>query len=317
VNTQGDIQHKHRTKGIARAASKLITHQDFVDQLVHPIESRRINRRIGSKLHNIYTYEVNKRDLCSYDDKRYILDDGIHTLAYGHHSIPQKQAIPADEASNNDTSGIGTSQSSSGNSILSFSEYSQQYQAASSNTLANRRLQNAETFDYPVGREPGEVAAHARITHIVSTATNSSFSIENHRLHSDLIDALFAFARGQSQTLPTEHFINPYEMQSIVGHIREQLFLNFNSFNIRKKIGTLIILFRNDNTRASVRRELARLSEQEQKARAAKQMRFDPEMRELAELAAADAADRDAEQEIVPDADEENEFFPIPDFEFA
>ena len=28
-----------------------------------------------------------KRGLCSFDDKRYLLEDGIHSLAYGHYSI--------------------------------------------------------------------------------------------------------------------------------------------------------------------------------------------------------------------------------------
>lgn len=31
--------------------------------------------------------ETEKRGLCSYDDKRYMLEDGISTLAYGHHAI--------------------------------------------------------------------------------------------------------------------------------------------------------------------------------------------------------------------------------------
>jgi len=37
-----------------------------------------------SHKHNIYTEKVNKVALSADDDKRVILDDGIHTLAYGH-----------------------------------------------------------------------------------------------------------------------------------------------------------------------------------------------------------------------------------------
>ena len=41
---------------------------------------------------------MNKRGLCAYDDKRYLLADGVHSLAYGHHSIPAKvHAIEPEE----------------------------------------------------------------------------------------------------------------------------------------------------------------------------------------------------------------------------
>ena len=41
-------------------------------------------RGFKSKNHEIFTYESNKISLCDFDDKRYILPDGIHTLPYGH-----------------------------------------------------------------------------------------------------------------------------------------------------------------------------------------------------------------------------------------
>ena len=34
--------------------------------------------------HGIFTYQSNKISLSCFDDKRYILDDGINTLPYGH-----------------------------------------------------------------------------------------------------------------------------------------------------------------------------------------------------------------------------------------
>ena len=37
--------------------------------------------------HRMYTYESNKISLSVFDDKRYIKDDGINTLAYGHKDI--------------------------------------------------------------------------------------------------------------------------------------------------------------------------------------------------------------------------------------
>ena len=42
---------------------------------------------IRSHMHEIYTEEVNQVALCPIDDKRYILEDCVHTLALGHYRI--------------------------------------------------------------------------------------------------------------------------------------------------------------------------------------------------------------------------------------
>ena len=42
---------------------------------------------IRSKGHNIYSIETNKISLSSCDNKRYQLDDGVSSLAYGHYKI--------------------------------------------------------------------------------------------------------------------------------------------------------------------------------------------------------------------------------------
>ena len=41
-------------------------------------------KRIQSKKHKLGTYEIDKISLSCFDDKRYVLDDGICTLAYFH-----------------------------------------------------------------------------------------------------------------------------------------------------------------------------------------------------------------------------------------
>ena len=43
--------------------------------------------RIQSKLHKIGTYDVYKISLSCFDDKRYVLNDGVNTLAYFHKDI--------------------------------------------------------------------------------------------------------------------------------------------------------------------------------------------------------------------------------------
>ena len=39
---------------------------------------------IQSKKHKLEIYEINKKSLSFFDDKRFVLNDVIHTLAYFH-----------------------------------------------------------------------------------------------------------------------------------------------------------------------------------------------------------------------------------------
>ena len=41
-------------------------------------------KRIQSKKHKLGTYKINKISLSCFDDKRYVLDDGIYALSYFH-----------------------------------------------------------------------------------------------------------------------------------------------------------------------------------------------------------------------------------------
>ena len=43
-----------------------------------------------------FHYDQVKRGLCAYDDKRYLLPDGISTLAHGHHLIRDLQRAPTE-----------------------------------------------------------------------------------------------------------------------------------------------------------------------------------------------------------------------------
>ena len=44
-------------------------------------------RRIQGKKHKLGTHEINKISLSCFDDKIFVLDDGIHTLAYFHRDL--------------------------------------------------------------------------------------------------------------------------------------------------------------------------------------------------------------------------------------
>ena len=41
-------------------------------------------KRIQNKKHKLRIYKIDKTSLSCFDDKRHVLDDGIHTLSYFH-----------------------------------------------------------------------------------------------------------------------------------------------------------------------------------------------------------------------------------------
>ena len=44
-------------------------------------------RRIQGKKHKMVTYEMNKMLLSCFDDKRFVLNNDVHTLAYFHKNL--------------------------------------------------------------------------------------------------------------------------------------------------------------------------------------------------------------------------------------
>ena len=62
-------------------------HKEFINALFNKKIMRQSMRRIQSKLHKIGTYDDYKISLPCFDDKGYILDDGINSLAYFHKDV--------------------------------------------------------------------------------------------------------------------------------------------------------------------------------------------------------------------------------------
>ena len=60
---------------------------EFKDTLFNKKIIRHKMRRIQGKNHKMGTYEMNKISLSVFDDKRFVSNDGIHTLAYFHKDI--------------------------------------------------------------------------------------------------------------------------------------------------------------------------------------------------------------------------------------
>ena len=65
---------------------------EFKDTLSNKKIVRHTMRRIQSKKHKTGTYEINKISLSCFDDKRYVLHDGIYTLAYFHKDLKKENS---------------------------------------------------------------------------------------------------------------------------------------------------------------------------------------------------------------------------------
>ena len=70
-----------------KRVNKKLRHREYLDVLYNKKVVRHSMKRIQSKLHEIGTYDIFKISLSCFDDKRYVLDDGINTLAYFHKDI--------------------------------------------------------------------------------------------------------------------------------------------------------------------------------------------------------------------------------------
>jgi len=79
-----------KVKGIKK---NFVRHENFLHVLRNPTTITTAKfRHFESKNHVVRTMEIKKSCLSAFDDKRYILDDGVHTLAYGHESIARLHA---------------------------------------------------------------------------------------------------------------------------------------------------------------------------------------------------------------------------------
>ena len=81
-------EEEKKCKGIKKnVIKKNIKFEDYKECLFSRREQMRIMNVIRSYNYELFSEEVNKIALCANDDKRIILPDGIHTLAFGHWRI--------------------------------------------------------------------------------------------------------------------------------------------------------------------------------------------------------------------------------------
>ena len=85
-----DNEEKKRAKGVRKATlKKHIRHKDYFNTLHRRQTVRHLMYSLRNTKHQIYSVEQNKISLCAFDDKRYLLEDGKTSLAYGHFLIKE------------------------------------------------------------------------------------------------------------------------------------------------------------------------------------------------------------------------------------
>ena len=83
-----DGEESKKCKEVKKSVvKKSIAHEDYKKCLFTGKKQLRKMNVIRSHRHEVYTEEVNKIVLCPSDDKRHILEDGVHTLALGYYRI--------------------------------------------------------------------------------------------------------------------------------------------------------------------------------------------------------------------------------------
>ena len=75
-----DGKEHNTAKGVSIATE----FDKFKDVLFNEKIIRHKMKRIQSKKHKLRTHEINKISLSCFDEKRYVLDDGVRTLACFH-----------------------------------------------------------------------------------------------------------------------------------------------------------------------------------------------------------------------------------------
>ena len=93
-----DGSEDKKGKGVTKNVTKRsIQFDDYRECLFSRKRQHRKINVIRSHCHEIYPEEISKIALSSDDDKRVIVADGIHTLAYGHTNFKQiliKKLVP-------------------------------------------------------------------------------------------------------------------------------------------------------------------------------------------------------------------------------
>ncbi len=90
VEVQEDKEIK-RAKGVNKCVVKKFTFSDYYNVVLKNLSIYKFMYRIQSNRHILYSKKICKLSLNSNDDKRFLLDDKVRTLAWGHYKISENE----------------------------------------------------------------------------------------------------------------------------------------------------------------------------------------------------------------------------------
>ncbi|MES9880481.1 MAG: hypothetical protein ABW185_06315 [Sedimenticola sp.] len=94
-STDGEETETKKAKGIQKATTeKDLRYEMYENVLMDKTEILSTMDLIRSRKHNLYCETVTKKSLSPFDDKRYILNDGISSLSYGHYCVNHTSLDP-------------------------------------------------------------------------------------------------------------------------------------------------------------------------------------------------------------------------------
>ena len=82
---EADGHEKKTAKGISKRTSTKLRHKAYLDALCNETSTTVTFNQIKSVMHEILTLNAARTGLSPCHDKRYVLDDRISTLAFGHY----------------------------------------------------------------------------------------------------------------------------------------------------------------------------------------------------------------------------------------
>ena len=91
-----EIRQKNirKAKGVKKnVIEKEITHEHYKEVLIERKQYMHRMKILRSEGHEMYGMSMNKISISPFDTKRWIVGDGIHTLAYGHRAIRYAEGV--------------------------------------------------------------------------------------------------------------------------------------------------------------------------------------------------------------------------------
>ena len=81
------LSEGNKKSNTAKGVNISLEFDEYISIMLYKQITKHKMRRIQSKKHKIGTYEINKILSSFFDDKRFVLDDGVYTLAFFHKNL--------------------------------------------------------------------------------------------------------------------------------------------------------------------------------------------------------------------------------------